>query len=251
MILHVPHSSRTIPKELRNQFILSDGELEDELTRTTDSYVDELFSLPGAKAVIFPLSRLVVDVERFRSDEKEEMAKVGMGMVYTRTADGRRLRREISPGERASLERSYDEHHQILEAAVKGELDSQGHALIIDCHSFPDRPLPCDNDRTTPRPDLCIGTDSFHTPEVLSGAILRKALELGYSVMVNRPYSGTMVPVTYNGKEKMVFSTMIEVNRRLYMEETSGDKTEGFVTVKKTLAIILDAIRDLGQMAIP
>lgn len=251
MILHIPHSSRTVPEELRGQFTLSDRELEAELIRTADSYVDELFVMPEARAVVFPLSRLVVDVERFRSDEMEEMARVGMGMVYTRTVDGSRLRRDMSPGERAALETLYDEHHQALEAAVRQELEILGHALIVDCHSFPDRPLPCDGDRSTPRPDICVGTDPFHTPDELSGAVLRRARELGYDAKANSPYAGALVPMAYYRRDDRVRSVMIEVNRRLYMDEESGEKAAGFEAVKKRMAIILEAIRDTRHTATP
>ena len=65
VILHIPHSSRVIPEELRNQFVLSDDELSAELRLMTDAFTDELFTLPGATVVRFPFSRLVVDVERF------------------------------------------------------------------------------------------------------------------------------------------------------------------------------------------
>jgi len=41
---------------------------------------------------VFPVSRLVVDVERFPDDEDEPMAGRGMGAVYTRLSSGERLR---------------------------------------------------------------------------------------------------------------------------------------------------------------
>ena len=52
MILHIPHSSRVIPGNVRDQIILSDRELDAELDRMTDAYTDELFSLEHAGQVV-------------------------------------------------------------------------------------------------------------------------------------------------------------------------------------------------------
>jgi hypothetical protein len=72
-VLHIPHSSQRVPTEDRQDILLDDAALSDELLRMTDAYTDELFPITPAEAgrVIFPLSRLVCDVERFPSDEHE------------------------------------------------------------------------------------------------------------------------------------------------------------------------------------
>ena len=85
-------------------------------------------------------------------------------MIYTRTAAGEPLKREISPREKNLLEQDYRDHHDRLTNAVELELQEHQRATLVDCHSFPSVPLPCDLDQSTPRPDFCIGTDSFHTP---------------------------------------------------------------------------------------
>lgn len=43
--------------------------------------------------------------------------------------------------------------------------------------------------------------------------------ELGWSVDVDRPYAGTLVPMPYYGTDPWVVSVLIEVNRRLYLED--------------------------------
>jgi hypothetical protein len=60
----------------------------------TEAWTDRLVAdlhLP-AQRLVFPVSRLVVDVERFPDDEDEPMAGRGMGAVYTRLSSGERLR---------------------------------------------------------------------------------------------------------------------------------------------------------------
>jgi N-formylglutamate deformylase len=93
-ILHIPHSSRHVPAEERQTILLDDAELNRELLRMTDAYTDQLFPVTPVEAdrVVFPLSRLVCDVERFPSDEDEPMAGRGMGVIYTQTSTGGVLR---------------------------------------------------------------------------------------------------------------------------------------------------------------
>ena len=66
--------------------------LKKELVIMTDAYTDELFDVVGAHTNIFPVSRLVLDPERFLDDNQEIMAALGMGVIYTRTSSGQRLR---------------------------------------------------------------------------------------------------------------------------------------------------------------
>ena len=89
--------------EGRQAICLDDAALDGELSRMTDAYTDERFPVTPIEAgrVIFPLSRLVCDVERFPFDEDEPMAKRGMGAIYNRTSMGDVLRSpsKCSPGQ--------------------------------------------------------------------------------------------------------------------------------------------------------
>lgn len=244
MILHVPHSSRLIPDEYRDQFVLSDKDLSAELTLMTDAFTDELFELPDATMMRHPVSRLLVDPERFPDDALEPMSKVGMGRIYTLTADGRQLRRPLTADEKAELvTRYYDSHHQSFTEAVKGELEKHGRALIVDCHSFPDHPLPREMDQQVPRPDYCIGADTFHTSPPLVPAAVDCLRKMGCSTGINRPYAGTIVPMAHYNKDRRVASIMVEVNRRLYMDEKAGTKTPDFNRIKTQVHTLLSAIR--------
>lgn len=121
----------------------------------------------------FPVSRLVVDPERFSDDHREPMAAKGMGVIYTRTSDGRPLRKALSDHERADLLATYYRpHHGALTADLESALAAKGRCLIVDCHSFSSRPLPHEPDQSPDRPEICIGTDEYHTPRWLSDMIL-------------------------------------------------------------------------------
>jgi N-formylglutamate deformylase len=124
-----------------------------------------LFSSDPLQSAIFPYSRLLVDVERFADDALEPMSKVGMGMIYTHTADEQPLKRNLSDNEHTELRMLYEEHHQELNNLVTKETMNNNKVLIVDCHSFPSQSLTCDISQQRPRPDFCIGTDDFHTPK--------------------------------------------------------------------------------------
>jgi N-formylglutamate amidohydrolase len=174
IILHVPHSSAEVPADVRAQFLLEDDDLACELRLMTDWHTDELFALPPAEAVTvrFPVSRLVVDPERFEDPESERMEAVGMGAVYTKTSQRLPLRDEAEAAREreALLARYYRPHHTALEAATATALAAHGRCLIIDCHSFPSTPLPyefkvsVDRWKVIHRPAVCIGTDATLPP---------------------------------------------------------------------------------------
>jgi len=242
IILHIPHASKLVPPEERKAVILSDEELDAELLRMTDHYTDELFAPPDARfvPVCYGYSRLVVDPERFPDDEQEPMVEKGMGAIYTHSSRGARLRlKPDSAVRRRMLDTFYRPHHRQLELAVHAAVDCHGKALIVDCHSFPQRPSPYEHDQSPERPDICIGTDDFHTPVKLADVIVGLFRERGYSVEVNRPFAGTLVPLSRYRKDDRVTAVMIELNRRLYMNETTGGRSPGLAGLAKVVGEIL------------
>lgn len=247
MLAHVPHGSTFIPHEVRRSLLLSDEDLKKELILMTDSYTPELFAgiaTSGGLALVNNFNRLVVDPERFETEEKEVMSSRGMGAIYTRTACQQMLRKDLSNKEREELLSAYFRpYHEALRKEVQKMRDQFGRCLIIDCHSFPSKPLPYELDQSIDRPDICIGTDPFHTPKGLI-ALIRSFCEAnGVTIAINKPFAGTYVPLIYLGKDKRVSSIMIEVNRSSYMDEQTGDRSNQFFQTKNMIdGLIKEAI---------
>lgn len=238
LVLHIPHASTLIPGEYRSLFTLTGRALTEELLRMTDRYTDELFDLPVPR-VIAPVSRLVCDMERFRNDEEESMSRIGMGVCYTRTSLLTPLKVFPASHREEILRRFYDPHHLRLEAAVREALALNGRCLLADCHSFSSRPLPYEPVQDPDRPDICIGTDRFHTPDRLTEFLLRSWRSLGLSVRLNDPYAGTLVPMRYLYRDRRVMSVMLEINRGLYMDEATGEKLPGFSRLREQIRGVL------------
>lgn len=82
------------------------------------------------------------------------MTARGMGALYSHGHNLERLRtlHKVNAHE-AILKRYYDPHHTTLTAMVDTQLASEGHALIIDCHSFASQRLTAFFDRIVNRDD--------------------------------------------------------------------------------------------------
>jgi N-formylglutamate amidohydrolase len=245
IVVHVPHASVVIPDDLRAAFLLGDGDLERELVAMTDRYTDELFLLPNdvTAPVVFPVSRLVVDPERFAEDSSEPMSKKGMGVVYTTTSDGRPLRQRPLANERSQLlARFYEPHHTSLEGAVAAALQAHGSCVVIDGHSFPSRALPYEDDQRNDRPDICIGTDAYHTPKALRDAAVAVFERAGFRVDVDRPFAGALVPMAFYRRDARVYAVMIEINRGLYMDEDTGGRLVSFTAMQRRIHDTIEAL---------
>ncbi len=147
---------------MKDSFLLSDDELQDEILRLTDRYTDEIFSCVaelGGISVVYNYSRLVLDPERFRDDKKEVMASMGMGVVYTKDSMGRKLRAFNENERNLLLQNIYDPYHRAITEEVQGLLNKFDGCLILDAHSFPAIPLPYEASQELRRPQICLGTD--------------------------------------------------------------------------------------------
>jgi len=231
VILHIPHASTAIPES--EGIVVNDDFLEKELLKLTDWYTDDLFHSDMDEMIVAPFSRIFCDPERFPDDAQEVMAAHGMGVLYEKSDCGKVLRNVTPELRKRVLEGYYAMHHRKLGEAVRNQLNIFGKAIIIDCHSFPSRPLNRDLDKTMPRPAFNIGTDPVHTPKYLEEAAVSFFTERGYDVGVNWPYSGSLVPMEYYRVQPNVQSIMIEINRSLYLDEATSARSEGYAGIKQ------------------
>ena len=238
IIIHVPHASTFIPEEEKQYFVTPD--LKHEIAVMTDHFCDDLYDI-GEEMIRFPVSRLICDPERFRNDAEEIMSKNGMGAVYRKCSDGTPLKTVTEHHREEILERYYDRHHMRLTEAVERKLKAYGTCLIIDGHSFYDEPLPYELNQEKDRPDICIGTDPYHTPENLTETFCNYFREKGYTVKINRPFAGSLVPLKYYRKDPRVASVMIEINRKLYMDHDLN-KTDNYRRIKRDIQTIISDI---------
>ena len=219
--------------------LLDDAALRQALLAFTDAFTDELFDGPHRK-IVYPVSRMVTDPERFRDDRDEPMAKYGIGAVYSRDPFLRPFRCLSDARKEQLLQEFYDPHHRLLEAAVAEALAVAGECLLLDAHSFSATPLPYEPEQCPIRPDICLGTLEIHTPAWLSRMAHDHFTTRGFTVAFNYPYSGSIVPLSHWGDTR-VHSLMVEVNRGTYMRP-DGAKSTGFDHTRHTIAEFLDRL---------
>ena len=221
LFLHIPHSSTRFPEKTGNTFNYED--LNEEERLLIDYFTDELF-LPDKEEeriynIVFPFCRLYCDVERMLNDPIE---KIGLGISYWKS---------VSTGEIGHYRDYFFSEDDYMGAyldfhaeSAKKFIGKYGSRLLIDCHSFSAKPT-----LLNPSPsdiDICIGFNEDETKpnKVVIGNIEQYFESLGYKVGINTPFSNSKtLPV--RGEYHTV---MIEVNKRLYMNESTLEKTEGF-----------------------
>ena len=226
VLLHVPHSSTSFPVESKVSF----NNLDDEERLLIDYYTDDLFipDQTGEKidSVVFPYCRLFCDVERLVNDPLE---KDGLGISYSRWVDEDRYSKTLrSFSSMSSAFKLYLDFH--TEASLK-LIEARGNILLIDCHSFSSVPNLLNSN--PPDIDICIGynDDETRPNKVVIGNIVQYFKSLGYKVGINTPFSNSKtfsVPSKYH-------SVMIEINKRLYMDERTLMKNKEFEKLRKEI----------------
>ena len=236
VFIHIPHDSTVIPPAELVDFVVSEEALMRELMRLTDWHTAALYAegVPADEIVRAEVSRLLVDVERFADDRLERCAAVGMGATYVKTCAGNPLR-ELSAARRAELlDRYYWPHHRRLDEAAAERLARFGRCVILDAHSFPTGQLPTQVGFSAPL-EIGIGTQPGHTSPELRALAEDFFRAHGFTVGVDIPFSGAIVPNRFFGTEPRVQSLMIEVRRDLYMDQGTCERHDGFALIQAVL----------------
>ena len=242
IILHIPHSSTKIP--LSEGYLVDSTFLDNEILKLTDWYTDDLFYSDEDEMIVAEFSRIFCDPERFADDSQEVMAQFGMGVLYEKSDNGEEIRIVTPELKEKVLKSYYWKHHNKFSAAVNNQLNRFGNVTIIDCHSYPNKPLKRDLDKNLKRPDFNIGTDFFHTPKKLIDISVSFFEKAGYTLGVDWPYRGSIVPLEHYQKNKNVSTIMLEINRALYLNEPTNQKSEKYYQIKEIASKYIRTIKN-------
>jgi N-formylglutamate amidohydrolase len=253
LIFASPHSGRRYPPEL-----LADARVSlISLRRSEDAYVDELFAgaaAHGAAVLSATIARAYVDLNRDPAELDPDMfderpppsphatsarVQAGLGAIPRISGDGQTIyRRKLSleDAERR-INTVHRPYHALLQNLVAETKEQFGCAVLIDCHSMPN------NSRGAHAPDVVLG-DRFGAschPSVtaLAEATLRRQ---GYRVARNTPFAGGHTTQSYGRPAHGVHALQIEINRGLYIDERTLERTNGYVRVRADMTRLAEAL---------
>lgn len=216
IVMNIPHAGQAFPGH---------DDWRDRIREIADLNIDSI-GLPvrtnlDASLIISMMSRLWCDIERY-PDEREEMNKVGMGVIYENDAQMHPLYdRPLTEEERKlRLSKLYYPYHKQLTRLCEDALQRHGKALLLDLHSYSTRPLPCELHQKDPRPEICIGHNNDPASLKVADKLTVNLLDAGYMVGVNQTFKGAITP---NGlDDPNLACVMIEIRKDQYLKSPDG-----------------------------
>lgn len=235
LFISVPHAGEEIPPECKSTLVDHPSAF---YKKDCDLYVDQIWSPACQKQKVSFLassvSRVVVDLNRDRHDLDGHFVKglplsekqKYLSLVPFKNTYGEPLLKE--PLTASHLEKRlldyYDPFHEILEKSLIGIKNKKGYVLHVDAHSMPSKGKEGHNDSGTQRTDIVLG-DCFGDSccSEFTNLIQSHFEEHGFTVSVNEPYSGKggFISRHYGAPQKGIHSILLELNRKLYMNEES------------------------------
>ena len=264
LVLNSPHSGRNYPAE----FLAASALDALAIRRSEDSFVDELFE--GAVALGAPLLRahfprayLDVNREPFELDPSMFDGSLpahvnttslrvsgGLGTIAKIVSDGSEIYRQKLSFDDANrrIETLYKPYHARLSGLLKQAYEKHRCAVLIDCHSMPSIGGLLDQDAGADRPDIVLG-DRYGTAcaPVLMHTAEQTLRSLGYKVARNNPYAGGFNTEQYGRPAHGRHALQIELNRCLYMDEASVERSEGMAKVNRHMSELVAALAEIDH----
>ena len=232
LLISIPHGGDTIPPEVADIVSIT----ERDIFYDGDALTREIYDFgKRVDAVIeTPIARAIVDVNRASDDRPPENPD---GVVKTVTTDGTPVYREgMFPDDdlvEDVLQKYYFPYHERL----GNLLENRSIRLALDCHSMLERSPSASVRPGEPRPLICLSNrgDEYGMPVHGRGTVtcppgwiralaesLRRAFAGEGEIAMNDPFAGGYIS-RYHYEHRRIPWIQIEINRKLYLNETYFD----------------------------
>lgn len=258
LVCDSPHSGSIYPQDF-------DTVLPASILRAAeDAYVDELWeAVPrhGGTLLCAEFPRSYIDVNRELDDidpnilaepwtsevRPTEKSRLGYGLFWHKL-DGHALYdRKLWVGELENrISTYYEPYHRELWKQIDLAMERFGMVWHLNLHSMPSNSyalMQQSGDKQLA--DFVLGDrDGTTCDPTLTGIIEDFLTERGYSVARNDPFKGVALVARVGQPAERRHSLQIEINRKLYMDETDFEKTAGFATLQRDLDGLQAHLRD-------
>ena len=250
LVFSSPHSGNRYPPEFMQQARLG----QSQIRRSEDVAVDLLFARcteAGAPMLTANFPRAYVDVNRepyeldprmfdgplppYANTASPRVAS-GLGSIPKTVGEGWEIYGRRLPVAEAEfrIETVHKPYHRMLRRLLIRAQQHFGQAVLVDCHSMPSSV----RSGSAPQvPDVILGDrhGMSASADKIEAAVelLRRA---GLSVVRNKPYAGGFITEHYGRPLKGFHALQIEINRALYLNETTLELTSGFSMLRSILA---------------
>ncbi len=258
LVLDSPHSGTQYPPDFAYACALN------ALRTAEDTHVEKLYDFAPGLGVHwveanFPRSYLdanrnttEMDVTLFDTrwpdaveTDPKILAKVrlGKGLIWRTTDEGVPIyARMLSVAEvQARIETCWKPYHAAVQNAIDAAHARHGYSLHVNCHSMPAVASSSATDFPgEEHADFVVGDREATTASAALSALMCAHLRgLGYNVAYNHPYKGVELVRRYSHPAAHRHSIQLEINRKLYMNETTFELNEGYASLKSSLQSLL------------
>ena len=267
LVFASPHSGDVYPDDM-----IAAARLPLETLRASeDAFVDRIIAgapALGATTISARFARSYIDLNRepwemdpsmFDGDLPEyahgRTARVaaGLGAIPRIAGEGRPIyARKLTFAEaKGRVELTHRPYHDALDRQLAAARTTHGAAILIDWHSMPAAAARGQRARNGGPCDIVLG-DRFGaacSPK-LTALVERELEALGYRVVRNAPYAGGYTTEHYGRPARRTHALQIEINRALYMNETTREPTDGLARLTTDAEALTRALAGLDVAAL-
>ncbi|GAB4543511.1 MAG: N-formylglutamate amidohydrolase [Ruegeria sp.] len=260
VVFSSPHSGRNYTQPFLMRSVLN----RDVIRSSEDAFVDQLFaSAPdhGAPLIAAQMPRAFLDLNRSadeldpalvlgarRSGHNPRVAS-GLGVIPRVVANGRAIYSgKLTMDEaRLRIDTYWRPYHARLKSLLAESIDSFGQAILVDCHSMPHEAVALAGTAHGRRPEIVLG-DRFGASAsgVIVDQIEAAFVAAGLTVVRNTPFAGAYVTQTYGRPARDQHAIQIEIDRALYMNESTIEPSADFDAFRAVLTRVIADIARIG-----
>jgi N-formylglutamate deformylase len=249
LVFDSPHSGEHYPDDFDH------APPRAEVRRAEDTHVARLYAcVPrhGATLVEALFPRAYIDPNRNLADIDLELidgawpgpvatsrkTAQGIGLVWRVARDGAPMyaRRLAMDEVQGRIDRYYLPYHAALAAELDAAHGAFGAVWHVNCHSMPAVGDANADDPGRARADFVLGDrDGTTCSAEFTQAVAAILRGFGYDVAINDPYKGVEIVRRHGRPGENRHSLQIELNRRLYMDETTLAPNGGYPYLERNL----------------